>query len=285
MSSRLFRALAALALALPALGAASPPLTPQGRLEATVRQLEKEIEAVRGLKFKSPVIARVRPRPKGMSPRIQGYYSTKDEALVVFDDIKSSYRKGTLVHEMVHALQDQHFGLQKLHERAYSSDAEMARAALVEGDAVYTMILVLRKEQPNVGKMLASRLDNTKNLQATFVYAEGARWVRALHKRGGWAAVNARYRFPPSSTLAILSPGSPPPLNLGSGKVLGAFGLLEKATGYPGTPGGGLKLAKAWRGDREVEVGKGRAWVVALADEGSAARLAALFPPTPYGPQ
>src|SRR5262249_1360197 len=48
---------------------------------AQVRQLEKEIEAVRGLKFKEPVKAKVIPRPAGAALGIQGYYSTKDKTL------------------------------------------------------------------------------------------------------------------------------------------------------------------------------------------------------------
>ena len=59
---------------------------------------------------------------------MQGYYSTKEKALFVYDDVAGNYERGVLVHEMVHALQDQHFGLEKLHE-AVEGDSELARAA------------------------------------------------------------------------------------------------------------------------------------------------------------
>src|SRR5437870_966461 len=128
-------------LAGPAFAAAPP--TPPTELEKTLRKLEKDIAAVRGLSFKQPVVARVIGRPVRGAHAIQGYYSTKDKALYLYDDIKGNYQRGVLIHEMVHALQDQHFGLARLHATSYGSDAEMALAALIEGDATYTMIKLL----------------------------------------------------------------------------------------------------------------------------------------------
>lgn len=43
--------------------------------------------------------------------------------------------RGMMVHELVHALQDQHFGLQALDDSAGSTDEWLASRALVEGDA------------------------------------------------------------------------------------------------------------------------------------------------------
>src|SRR5262245_56108583 len=112
-----------LALALAGAARAAGPPGPRAELEATLRQLEKEIAEVRGLKFKKPVVAKVVPRPKGAGTGVQGYYSTKEKVLYVYDDVRGSYQKGVLIHEMVHALQDQHFGLSKLHAARFDSDA------------------------------------------------------------------------------------------------------------------------------------------------------------------
>src|SRR4051794_40842582 len=144
----------------------------QADLEKNLRSLEKEIEKVRGLAFKKPVAAKVVARPKGTAPGLQGYYSTREKTLYVYDDIKGNYERGVLIHEMVHALQDQHFGLDRLHETAFGSDAELARAALVEGDATLTMIEVLKKEQPRAAMMLATPLEKARNLQNAFLYAQ-----------------------------------------------------------------------------------------------------------------
>ena len=117
-------------------------------------QLEKDITAVRGLPYKTPVVAKVIPRPKEGDKHLQGYYSIKDKTLFVYDDVSGSYERGVLIHEMVHALQDQQFGLEKLHESAEEDDAALAKTVLIEGDATYTMIEVLKKDQPKVEAML-----------------------------------------------------------------------------------------------------------------------------------
>jgi uncharacterized iron-regulated protein len=262
MPTTLSRAAAALAVCL--LAGAAPPAPPTA-LERAVRRLEKRISEVRGLPFKRPVDARLVPRPKGTAPGLQGYYSTKEKALYVYDDVKAAYAQGVLIHEMVHALQDQHFGLAKLHQTAFGSDAELARAALVEGDATYTMIKVLEKEQPRVAAMLGQPLEKAKNLQNAFLYGEGARYVRDLHRRGGWAAVNARYRFPPQTTAAVLHPnerGSS--INLGPGASRGAFGIVRLLAAHPDTAAEAVRASAGLRGDRVVEVGAARAWVVAF---------------------
>src|SRR5262249_28709908 len=244
------RTLSALVLGLLATAgqplAARPPS--QQDLEATLRKLEKDIAAVRGLEFKKPVVAKINPRPADADKKLQGYYSLKDKALFVYDDISGSYERGVLVHEMVHALQDQHFGLKKLHQTGFDSDAELARAALVEGDATFTMIEVLKKDQPRVAAMLDAPLEKAKNLRNAFLYAQGAGYVKALKERGGWAAVNAAYRFPPRSTAAILNPGASS-IDLGPGKSRGAFALLEQLAGHPDTAPLVAHAARGWRGD------------------------------------
>ena len=142
-------------------------------LDTTVRELEKDITAVRGLAFKTPVIAKVIPRPKGADKHLQGYYSIKDKTLYVYDDVSGVIR-GVLIHEMVHALQDQQFGLDKLHDSAEEDDSALAKTALIEGDATYTMIEVLKKSQPKVTAMLDVPLAKAKDIRKAFLYVGGA---------------------------------------------------------------------------------------------------------------
>ncbi len=250
-----------------------PTAQPGNDLESRLRLLEKQIAAVRGLKFKTPVAAAVIPRPQDADRGIQGYYSTKEKKLFLYDDIKGSYERGVLIHEMVHALQDQHFGLDKLHATSFGSDADLARAALVEGDATYTMIEVLQKEQPRVAHMLKAPLEKARNLQNAFLYAQGARYVKALKDRGGWAAVNARYRFPPRSTAAVLHPEGAPAIDLGPGKTHGEFGLIRLLAAHPKTAPQAVQAAAGWKGDRAIEDGPHRSWVVAFATAEQARRF------------
>jgi uncharacterized iron-regulated protein len=263
-----------LVLLAPALApAAGPPVQP-GPFDRQLRQLEKEIEKVRGLKFKRPVVAHVIARGKGDSPHIQGYYDAKKKALYLYDDIKGNYRKGTLIHEMVHALQDQHFGLARQDDISTDSDAVLARAALIEGDATFTMIEVLKKEQPAVMHMLATTLEKAGNLRNAFLYGLGAKFVQHLKNHGGWERVNERYRFAPTSTAVILHPAERiVPVDLGPGKPVGELGIIRLCRQQPATRALAVQAAAGWRGDRTRTEGAGKLWVVAFAKAEQAARF------------
>src|SRR5262245_40934136 len=254
------------------------------RLAETGRQLEKDIAEIRGLKFKTPVKASVIARPKDAAKGIQGYYSTKDKALYVYDDVAGNYERGVLIHEMVHALQDQHFGLEKLHE-AVEGDAELARAALIEGDATFTMIELLKKEQPRVAAMLDTPPEKARDLRNWLLYARGARYVKALKERGGWDNVNRAYRFPPQSTAQILFPDERASvIDLGPGKSRGAFGIVQALAAKPATAAESLQAATGYRGDREVVADRGSAWVVAFDTPENAERFRETFRRTLGGP-
>jgi uncharacterized iron-regulated protein len=246
-----------------------------GDLEATLRQLEKDIGAIRGLAFKSPVTARIVPRTKEAAPGGQGYYSVKDKTLYVYDDIAGNYQRGVLIHEMVHALQDQHFGLAKLHQPDLDSDAELAHAALIEGDATFTMIEVLRNEQPKAAAMLEVPLDKAKDLRKAFLYSQGARYVKALKERGGWEGVNNRYRLPPRSTAAILHPEGVGTIDLGPGRSVGELGLIQMLASQPAVREQAVAAAAGWIGDRIVEGGAVKSWVIAFASDSGAQRFQA----------
>ena len=232
-------------------------------VDETLRKLEKDIAAARGLEFKTPVIAKVIPRTKESAMGVQGYYSTKDRTLYLYDDIAGNYERGVLIHEMVHALQDQHFGLAKLHQEKFGSDAELALAALIEGDATFTMIEVLKREQPKVTAMLDTSLEKAKNLRNAFLYGMGHRYVKTLKDKGGWAAVNARYKFPPRTTAVILNPGAST-IDLGPGRSVGAFGLIEMMAGNAEAKPLAIAAASGWIGDRMVEDGAVKSWLIAF---------------------
>ncbi len=270
-ASRLHSALALTALAAALAGADRPAAPPKGGLDATLRQLEKDVSAVRGLAFKSPVVGKVIPRPMDAPRGIQGYYSIKDKALFVYDDVAGNYERGVLVHELVHALQDQHFGLKRRDDAPPGSDADMALAALIEGDATFTMIELLKKDQPRVAAMLDQPLEKARNLRNAFLYAQGARYVKALKEKGGWEAVNRAYRLPPRTTAAILHPEGVATINLGPGKTVGEFGLIAELKENPDTAPLGV-ADSGWRGDRLTESKEGTAREIAFATPEQARR-------------
>jgi uncharacterized iron-regulated protein len=252
---------------------AAQPADRQKKIEALLRNLEKKISAVRGLKFKSSVVVQVIPRSRDAIRGIQGYYSIKDKKIFLYDDITGAYEHGVLIHEMVHALQDQHFGLAKLHQKTFSSDAEMALAALIEGDATYTMIEVLKKDQPRVAAMLDSPLEKARNLQKAFLYAQGARYVKALKERGGWQAVNFAYRFSPDSTAAVLHPKGVKTIDLGPGTTRGEYSIIKMLADNPATAPLAFRATDGWMADRLIQKGAMKAWGVVFTTKEKALRF------------
>jgi uncharacterized iron-regulated protein len=271
MTAPLPNAFLALVILAPTPAFADAPTDKQKQLDATLRKLEKDIAEVRGLAFKEPVVAKIIPRPRDKDKGVQGYYSLKDKALFIYDDIKGSYERGVLVHEMVHALQDQHFGLKNLHPTGFDSDADLARAALIEGDATYTMIELLKKDQPHVLAMLDTNLETAKNLQNAFLYGQGARYVKALKEKGGWEAVNAAYKNPPRYTAQVLHPGERiSVVDLGPGKRLGEYELLSRLRVHTDRVTRSETLAADWRGDCFIQEDRGSVWRLAFADDAAA---------------
>lgn len=246
---------------------AETDFTKPAPLATQLRELEKQITAVRGLAFKAPVNAKIVPRPKEANASVQGYYSTTDKTFFLFDDIKGNYQEGVLIHEMVHALQDQHFGLAKLKKDSEGTDAQLALEALIEGDATYTMIEVLKDRQPRAGEILNVALEKAKDLERAFTYAQGSRYVKALKDKGGWKAVDSAYRFPPSSTATILHQQRMPHVDLSPGKTVGELGVIKLLLANPATQAQAFTAAQGWRGDSRREFKEGVAWTVAFATE------------------
>jgi uncharacterized iron-regulated protein len=268
------------------------PLHAQERgklVDETLRQLEKEITAVRGLEFKMPVNAKVIARPRQGEPGasatgVQGFYSIKEKTLYLYDDIKGNYERGVLIHEMVHALQDQHFGLAQLHQAEFGSDGELAMAALIEGDATFTMIEMLKKEQPKAAMMLDTKLEKAKNLRNAFLYGAGARYVRGVKEKNGWTAVNARYKFPPRTTAAILNPGGST-IDLGPGRSVGAIGMVQSFARSEETKSLMLAAVHGLLADRVIEDGPVKTWQLAFDTDEHADRFVKSYVPFLVSPQ
>lgn len=125
----------------------------------------------------------------------------------------------TLVHELTHALQDQHFGI----GREFDTDgADTAFRALVEGDAVrienhYVDDLADARqeeyfEEYDEGYEAASAtLDQVPEAIRTLFgapYPLGEWFVEIILTDGGQRALDRAFRNPPDSELALLNPAS-----------------------------------------------------------------------------
>jgi hypothetical protein len=154
---------------------------------------------------------------------VLGFYDDEAKELFVMgnpDDDLDVATQSTMVHELTHALTDQHFDFgtrnrtladQDLGEEAY------ALSALVEGDAelvrtIWTDKYLTGRQQleAELGSSGdASALDDIPGYivdSLYFPYLFGLDFVTALHDDGGFAAIDGAYRQPPTSTEEILHP-------------------------------------------------------------------------------
>jgi hypothetical protein len=129
----------------------------------------------------------------------------------------------TLVHELTHALQDQHFDLQRLNAGDLDSSAATALRGLVEGDAVrieesYIREVLTPSEQADYDDEYAGELEQSEAstgdvppfISATFgvPYLLGQPLVVMLANRGGNDAVDDAFEHPPATEEHLFDPAS-----------------------------------------------------------------------------
>jgi hypothetical protein len=126
-----------------------------------------------------------------------------------------------LAHELTHALQDQHFGLDVSRNDLGEDDAELARHAVYEGDATLAgFAVVMGSLGRRAALSLAGQLEGVPGALAreypqipaairetvAFQYVAGVNFVSWAYQRAGWDGVNALLARPPFSTAQILHP-------------------------------------------------------------------------------
>ena len=156
------------------------------------------------------------------SEQVAGYYDGELEELVVPAGTElNALQKVTLVHELTHALTDQHFGFD---DRIETLDEEdrfdelSAFQAVIEGDASFTELLYVTElsTEEKIEIVTESLDQDTTVFDQTprfiqellfFPYLEGADFVEALWSREtGFDLVNEAYREPPTTTEQIYHP-------------------------------------------------------------------------------
>ncbi len=175
------------------------------------------------------------------APREKTLWVVTDEEGVELDELTPSQRE-TLVHEILHALQDYHFDLDATFETfGQNLDAELAFTAVVEGDAVvHTERHALRAlAMPAGGLFFVAAANQRPNIPAAilrelyFPYRTGATWARGVVLSDGTEGLDAFLTEPPPATTLILHPElmsagwePDPPANAGL-----PHGQLEAALG------------------------------------------------------
>jgi hypothetical protein len=143
-----------------------------------------------------------------------GFYAPGDDRIRIVTDTpaRPTIDNATLVHELVHALQDQNGTLGDRLGNTSTQDADLAVDGLVEGEANYVEHRYAERcgaewdcvatpadggpggDPPNLGILLTL-------LQP---YSDGPVYVDWLRERGGWDAVDAAFDDPPDSSEQVI---------------------------------------------------------------------------------
>ena len=154
---------------------------------------------------------------------VVGFYSIRDDEIKIITETpdRPVIDNTTLIHELVHAMQDQYYEMDDGRFHGGTQDKDLAVQGIVEGEANYIESRYVDRcgetwdcvetpsqprsdgEPPNFGILLT----------VIQPYSDGPVYVDWLKQRGGWAAVDRRFDDPPASTEQVIhrtdeSPGT-----------------------------------------------------------------------------
>jgi hypothetical protein len=150
--------------------------------------------------------------------QVLGYYNSQNEELVYTGDASlDRIEHFVLAHELTHAIDDQHFDLDRLDDMVVRCDDEVFQAALgvVEGSANHFATQVLLRFPVAAPGSLsgggsAGEVPPLITEIQAYPYTAGQRFVDALADQGGPAVVNRALRRFPTTTEQILHPSKFP---------------------------------------------------------------------------
>lgn len=162
------------------------------------------------------------------------FYDYRKKKLFLLDGDSSNAQEGVrgeagravLVHELAHALADQHFDLGKFIRHGKTDDASTARMAVMEGQATWLMVESMAekmgssvREMPqlaDVGVGATEAMASQYPVLATaplyirasliFPYSHGLKFQHALVQKIGNQAFSRVFREPPTTTQQVIHP-------------------------------------------------------------------------------
>ena len=179
-----------------------------------------------------------------------GYYDPDEGHIVVVSQNATAptVDETTLAHELVHAIQNQHFDVADRYdlstfERRRTIESQNAIDGLVEGDANLVQLRYERRcratwdclAAPSGGSESGSRHWGMY-LVYYQPYGDGPKFVDTIYRKRGWAGVDAVYANPPATTEQVIYPGRYPaePVTVEFTDESGdEWRLLEVADGQP----------------------------------------------------
>lgn len=155
-----------------------------------------------------------------LSERVLGYYDPETKELYVVNDEAelSALGEMTVAHEMVHALQDQHFELLGFSEDEVDGDRALAHSSIIEGDAEVTAtryvldyfdrgkLMDLTTESASGASDALDRAPAYVREALYFPYITGVEFATQIYQLRGTEGLTEAMNDPPTSSEQILHP-------------------------------------------------------------------------------
>ena len=218
-----------------------------------------------------------------LTEQAAAFYDYRAKKMVLLEDSASGLQQIALVHELAHALADQHVNLEKFIDKAgKSDDGALARAAVMEGQATWLMAEYMANRMGQSLKDAPWMLDMMSKTAAAmgdgfpvfnkaplyiretlvFPYAQGLRFHQEMFMKLGPKCFAELFKRPPLTTREILHPehylgrAPLPPVRLpsfggesGYRKIAeGTLGEFDHAILLRQYAADSEPLAAAWRG-------------------------------------
>ncbi len=147
---------------------------------------------------------------------VAGFYSSRDDEIKIVTDSPDSpiINNATLLHELVHALQDQYFNLSDPKYGGETQDEQLAADGVVEGEANYIQKQYAERcasgewecvDTPDSDGGGASPGVNLGVLLTLFQpYSDGPLYVDRIVSNGGWEAFDEEFQNPPTTSEQII---------------------------------------------------------------------------------
>jgi hypothetical protein len=206
---------------------------------------------------------------------VAGYYDRKAKELFVRGADPTPYVREILVHELTHALQHQHFNIDRSDLAEGNDEKAQSFTAVIEGDAVRVQRLYRSQlsaadrrradgEENKLGGGVPKTVPSALIELLQFPYIVGPAFIQAIMAKGGQAALDAAFTTPPTTSEQLIAPAKysagegeavvPEPsaggtvIDRGDLGELGLLLVLEKDVAQ----GDAIRAGAGWGGDKYV---------------------------------
>jgi hypothetical protein len=101
---------------------------------------------------------------KILTEQIMGFYDPKTKVLYVVDGAPEEYVGITIMHELIHALQDQYVSLDSLEHISGDDDRQLVAQAVVEGQATYEQAYIMAGGSGNIAAQLPGGWESIRQM-------------------------------------------------------------------------------------------------------------------------